>query len=87
MAGAPHETFLVVDATTGQNAISQARLFQEAIGATGLVITKLDGTSKGGVVLGIVQETGLPVRFIGVGEDMDDLRPFEAEAFVEAIFD
>jgi len=85
IAGAPHEVYLVLDATTGQNAISQARLFHQAIGVTGLIVTKLDGTAKGGVVLGIVQETGLPLRFIGVGEQMDDLRPFEAEAFIDAI--
>ncbi len=87
LAGAPHEVLLVLDATTGQNAISQARLFHEAIGISGLIVTKLDGTAKGGVVLGIVQETGLPLRFIGVGEQMDDLRPFEAEAFVDAILE
>lgn len=83
--GAPHEIYLVLDATTGQNAISQARMFHEALGITGLIITKLDGTAKGGVALGVVKETGLPLRFIGVGEQMTDLRPFEAEAFVEAI--
>jgi fused signal recognition particle receptor len=83
--GAPHEIYLVLDATTGQNAISQAKMFHEALGITGLIITKLDGTAKGGVALGVVKETGLPLRFIGVGEQMTDLRPFEAEAFVEAI--
>lgn len=85
VSGAPHEVLLVLDATTGQNAISQARLFHEAIGVTGIVMTKLDGTAKGGVALGVAKETGLPIRFIGVGEQMDDLRPFDAEAYLEAI--
>lgn len=85
LPGAPHETYLVLDATTGQNAISQARMFHEALEVTGLILTKLDGTAKGGVALGVVQETGLPLRYIGVGESMEDLRPFDAEAFVEAI--
>lgn len=85
LPGAPHETFLVLDATTGQNAMSQARLFHEAVGLTGLILTKMDGTAKGGVALGMVHETGIPLRYIGVGEGMDDLRPFDAEAFVEAI--
>lgn len=83
--GAPHEVFLVLDATTGQNAINQARLFHEAIGITGIIMTKLDGTAKGGVAVGIVKETGLPLKFIGVGEQMDDLRPFDPEAYLEAI--
>jgi fused signal recognition particle receptor len=83
--GAPHEVFLVLDATTGQNAISQSRLFHEAIGITGIIMTKLDGTAKGGVAVGIVKETGLPLKFIGVGEQMDDLRPFDPEAYLEAI--
>jgi len=83
--GAPHEVLLVLDATTGQNAINQARLFHEAIGVTGIIMTKLDGTAKGGVALGVVKETGLPITFIGVGEQMDDLRPFDAEAYLEAI--
>jgi fused signal recognition particle receptor len=85
LPGAPHETFLVLDATTGQNALSQARLFHEAVGLTGLILTKMDGTAKGGVALGVVHETGIPLRYIGVGEDLEDLRPFDAEAFVEAI--
>ncbi len=85
ITGAPHEVLLVLDATTGQNAISQARLFHEAIGVTGIVMTKLDGTAKGGVALGVVKETGLPISFIGVGEQMDDLRPFDPEAYLEAI--
>ena len=83
--GAPHEVLLVLDATTGQNAISQARLFHEAIGVTGVIMTKLDGTAKGGVAIGVVKETGLPLKFIGVGEKMDDLRPFDPEAYLEAI--
>ncbi len=83
--GAPHEVLLVLDATTGQNAVSQARLFHEAIGVSGIVMTKLDGTAKGGVALGVVKETGLPITFIGVGEQMDDLRPFDPEAYLEAI--
>ncbi len=85
-AGAPHETLLVLDANTGQNAISQARLFTEVAGVTGLVLTKLDGTAKGGVIVGLAQEFGLPIRFVGVGESIDDLRDFSAEEFVEALF-
>jgi fused signal recognition particle receptor len=85
LPGSPHEVYLVLDATTGQNALSQARLFHEAVGLTGLVLTKMDGTAKGGVALGVVHETGVPLRYIGVGEGMEDLRPFDAEAFVEAI--
>ncbi|PID38167.1 MAG: signal recognition particle-docking protein FtsY [Proteobacteria bacterium] len=84
--GAPHETFLVLDATTGQNAITQAKMFREAIEITGLVLTKLDGTAKGGVILGIAHELGLPVRFVGIGEQADDLRPFDPDAFVEALY-
>jgi fused signal recognition particle receptor len=83
--GAPHEVLLILDATTGQNALNQARLFHEAVGVTGLILTKMDGTAKGGVALAVVHETGIPLRYIGVGEAMEDLRPFEAEAFVEAI--
>lgn len=84
--GAPHETFLVVDATTGQNALLQAREFHQSIGLTGLVLTKLDGTAKGGIVVAISSELGLPVRFIGIGEKAQDLRPFDPEQFVEALF-
>ena len=84
-AGAPHEVLLVLDGTTGQNALSQGRIFNEVTGLTGVVVTKLDGTAKGGVVLGIVEELGVPVKFIGIGEQVDDLRPFEAEAFVDAL--
>jgi fused signal recognition particle receptor len=83
--GAPHEVLLILDATTGQNALSQARLFNEAVGVTGLILTKMDGTAKGGVALAVVHETGIPLKYIGVGEAMEDLRPFDAEAFVEAI--
>jgi len=84
---APHETLLVLDATTGQNALVQARLFQEAVGITGIAITKLDGTAKGGMAVAIGAELGLPVRFIGIGEGIDDLRPFDAEMFVDALFE
>ena len=84
--GAPHEILLVLDATTGQNAISQAKLFHEAIGVTGIVLTKLDGTAKGGIIIGITDELKLPIRYIGVGEGMDDLREFNASEFVQALF-
>jgi fused signal recognition particle receptor len=87
MPGAPHEILLILDATTGQNALSQARLFHEAVGVTGLILTKLDGTAKGGMALAVAHETGLPIRYIGVGEGMDDLQPFDPEAFVAAILD
>lgn len=85
--GAPHEVLLVLDATTGQNAVMQAKLFKEDIGATGIVLTKLDGTSKGGVVVRIAGELGLPVRFIGVGEGLDDLREFDSKDFTSALLD
>lgn len=84
--GAPHEVLLVLDATTGQNAINQARVFGEATGVTGIVLTKLDGTAKGGVVIGIKQVMDIPVKFIGIGEGIEDLRPFDANEFVEALF-
>lgn len=84
---APHEVLLVLDATTGQNALQQAKLFQEVAGVTGIVLTKLDGTAKGGVVLGIHGETGIPVKWIGIGERMDDLRPFVPGDFAAALFD
>jgi fused signal recognition particle receptor len=87
LPGAPHETLLILDATTGQNALSQARLFHEAVGVTGIILTKLDGTAKGGMALAVAHETGLPLRYLGVGEGMDDLQPFDAEAFVAAILD
>lgn len=86
LEGAPHEVFLVVDATTGQNAINQARTFHETLGVTGIVLTKLDGTAKGGVIVGIANELQLPVRFIGIGERVEDLREFDADLFLEAIF-
>jgi fused signal recognition particle receptor len=86
LEGAPHETLLVLDANTGQNAISQARLFTEAARVTGLVLTKLDGTAKGGVLVGLADELRIPVRFVGVGESTEDLREFDAEEFVDALF-
>jgi fused signal recognition particle receptor len=84
--GAPHEVLLVLDATNGQNAIAQARQFHESLGVTGIVLTKLDGTAKGGVVIGICDELKLPVRYVGVGEKVPDLRPFSPHEFVEALF-
>lgn len=84
-AGAPHEVLLVVDATMGQNAIAQARQFHQALGITGIVVSKLDGTAKGGVVLPLARDLGLPVRWLGVGEGVDDLEPFEPVAFVDAL--
>ncbi|WP_295579649.1 signal recognition particle-docking protein FtsY [uncultured Oscillibacter sp.] len=83
--GAARETLLVLDATTGQNGLIQAKQFQEAAGLTGIVLTKLDGTAKGGIVVAIARELGVPVKFAGVGEGIDDLRPFDARAYVEAI--
>jgi fused signal recognition particle receptor len=85
LADAPHETLLVLDATTGQNGITQARLFHEALSLTGLVLTKLDGTAKGGIVVRIARELGLPIKLVGTGERPDDLAPFEPEAFVAAL--
>jgi fused signal recognition particle receptor len=85
--GAPHETLMVLDATTGQNAISQAIRFGESIPLTGIVLAKLDGTAKGGVILAMRDQIDVPVKFVGLGEDADDLVPFDASAFVEAIFD
>ena len=84
--GAPHETLLVMDATTGQNGLQQARLFTEAAGVTGIVLTKLDGTAKGGVVVAISRELGLPVRYVGVGEKAGDLLPFDPKEFVDSLF-
>jgi fused signal recognition particle receptor len=84
---APHETLLVLDATTGQNAISQARHFKEAVGVTGVFVAKLDGTAKGGVVFAIARDLGLPVRFVGTGETLDDLAPFDADAFIDGLFE
>jgi fused signal recognition particle receptor len=85
LAGAPHETLLVVDATTGQNGIQQARLFGEAVDVTGVALTKLDGSAKGGVAVAIAHELGLPVKLVGVGERLDDLRPFDPEDFARAL--
>ncbi|MGI9323420.1 MAG: signal recognition particle-docking protein FtsY [Pseudomonadales bacterium] len=86
-ASAPHEVLLVLDAGTGQNAIAQASEFQEAVAVTGLVVSKLDGSAKGGVIFAIAKQLGIPIRFIGVGEGADDLRPFSANDFVEALLD
>jgi len=86
IAGAPHETLLVMDATTGQNGLQQAKLFTASAGVTGIVLTKLDGTAKGGIVVAISREMGLPVRYVGVGEKQGDLLPFRAEDFVESLF-
>ncbi|MGA1862590.1 signal recognition particle-docking protein FtsY [Deferribacter thermophilus] len=86
MPNAPHEILLVLDATSGQNAINQAKIFNEAVGVTGIVLTKLDGTAKGGVIVCIVDELKIPVKFIGFGEKMDDLKPFDAKTFVDALF-
>ena len=83
---APHEVFLVLDASTGQNALSQARLFKEGLGVTGIILTKLDGTAKGGIIAAICDELKVPVRYIGIGESVDDLRPFDAEEFTRALF-
>ncbi|MBY5982110.1 signal recognition particle-docking protein FtsY [Ferrimonas balearica] len=83
---APHEVMLTLDASTGQNAISQAQIFNEAVGLTGLTLTKLDGTAKGGVIFALADKFGIPVRYIGVGEGIDDLRPFESQAFIDALF-
>jgi fused signal recognition particle receptor len=87
LPGAPHEVLLVLDATTGMNALNQAREFNKAVPLTGLVVTKLDGTSKGGMVVAIQKELGLPIKFIGLGEQADDLQPFDAKQFAEALFE
>ena len=84
--GAPHETLLILDAATGQNAVNQARIFKEVADVTGIVLTKLDGTAKGGVVVAIRREFDLPIRYIGIGESVEDLRLFDAAEFVEALF-
>jgi fused signal recognition particle receptor len=86
LSGAPHEVLLVLDATTGMNALNQAREFNKAVPLSGLIITKLDGTSKGGMVVAIQKELGLPIKFIGLGEQADDLQPFDAKQFAEALF-
>ena len=85
--GCAKEVLLVLDATTGQNALNQAKLFQEAAGLTGIILTKLDGTARGGVVIGIKEELNIPIKYIGVGEQIDDLRPFDSKDFVEALFE
>ena len=87
LPGAPHEVLLVLDATTGQNGLQQARLFTEALTVTGIVLTKLDGTAKGGMAIAIQRQLGISIKYIGVGEGIDDLQPFNAEAFVAALFD
>jgi fused signal recognition particle receptor len=87
LPGAPHEVWLVLDATTGQNAISQAEMFNKAIGVTGIILTKLDGTAKGGIVVGISHQLGIPIKYIGIGEKIEDLRPFDPQDFVKAMFD
>src|ERR1051325_3093069 len=87
LPGAPHEVLLVLDATTGMNALNQAREFNKAVPLTGLIVTKLDGTSKGGMVVAIQKELGLPIKFVGLGEQADDLQPFDAKQFAEALFD
>ena len=86
-ATAPHEVMLVLDAGTGQNALSQASTFNEAVPITGVTLTKLDGTAKGGIIFALAKQLGTPIRFIGVGETLDDLRPFVADEFVDALFD
>jgi fused signal recognition particle receptor len=86
LAGAPHDVPLVLDGTTGLNALHQAREFHKMVPLTGLIITKLDGTSKGGMVVAIQKELGLPIKFVGLGEQPDDLQPFDAKQFAEALF-
>ena len=87
LPGAPHEILLVIDANTGQNAVSQVKAFDDALGVTGLVLSKLDGTAKGGVIAAIAETRPIPIRYIGIGEAIDDLRPFSAQEFVDALFD
>jgi fused signal recognition particle receptor len=87
LPGAPHEVMLVIDATTGQNGISQAKLFNEAVEVTGITLTKLDGTAKGGIVANICRELKIPIRFIGIGEHLEDLRDFDPDEFIEALFE
>ena len=86
LPGAPHETFLVLDATTGQNALSQAKIFGEAVPLTGVILAKLDSTARGGVIVGIADRLKLPVRFVGIGENIEDMRAFDAREFVDALF-
>ncbi|MCX5854513.1 MAG: signal recognition particle-docking protein FtsY [Deltaproteobacteria bacterium] len=87
LPGAPHEILLVLDATTGQNAVAQAKMFHDEIGVTGIVITKLDGTAKGGVIIRIARDLNIPIRYIGIGEGLDDLREFKSNEFIDALFD
>jgi fused signal recognition particle receptor len=87
VSGAPHQVLLIIDATTGQNGLQQARLFTQSAGTTGIVLTKLDGTAKGGVVVAIARELGLPIQFVGIGEKIDDLLPFNPREYVESIFE
>jgi len=87
LAGAPHEVLLVLDGSTGMNALNQAREFHKAVPLTGLIVTKLDGTSKGGIIVAIHKELGLPIKFIGLGEQPDDLQPFDAKQFAQALFE
>ena len=87
LEGAPHETLLVVDATTGQNGLQQARLFGQAVDVTGVALTKLDGSAKGGIAVAIAHELGLPVKLIGIGESLDDLRPFDPDDFARALLE
>ena len=86
MPGTPHEVLLVLDGSTGMNALNQAREFHKAVALTGLIVTKLDGTSKGGMVVAIQKELGLPIKFIGLGEQPDDLQPFDTKQFAEVLF-
>src|SRR5213080_4217517 len=85
LEGAPHEVLLTIDATTGQNGLQQARLFSQAVEVTGIALTKLDGSAKGGIAIAIAHELGLPVKLIGIGESLDDLRPFDPEDFARAL--
>jgi fused signal recognition particle receptor len=87
LPGAPHEVLLVLDATTGMNALTQAREFHKAVPLTGLIVTKLDGTSKGGMVVAIQRELGIPIKFVGLGEKADDLQPFDPRQFALALFE
>jgi len=87
LPGAPHETLLVLDATTGQNALAQARYFDQAVDVTGIFLAKLDGTAKGGIVFAIARELGIPIRFLGTGQELDDLAEFDAEEFVAGLLD
>jgi fused signal recognition particle receptor len=87
LPGAPHEVLLVLDATTGQNAIAQARIFHQAVPLTGIVLTKLDGTAKGGIIIAVTRELGIPVKFVGIGEGVDDLQPFNPQEYVTGLFE